>query len=230
VTPPSAEVRSRYARLLGRARRLVRSDPEDLLQEALLIALEAGRSPLADEADAAWCTGVLSLRARARARAAGRRRMRETAWAELRPAATLPATPPVALGPLAGLPPAARQLALLALHGLGGEEIRWLLGLSPAAFRQRVAVLRRALRHWSPEQRAAGLRAPGERPRPSAVGLLRRTLARSLRLPLAAARAVGTHDPDGHPLLLRARDAHVSAIGGNSGAGRRGPLRQGDLR
>jgi RNA polymerase sigma-70 factor (ECF subfamily) len=226
----SAEARSRYSRLLRRARRLERRDPEDLLQEALLIALEAGRSPLADDGDAAWCTGVLSLRARARARAAGRRRSRETAWAELRPAITSSAPLPVPLGPLGALPPSARQLALLVLHGLGGEEIRWLLGLSPAAFRQRVAVLRRALRHWSAEEREAGLGAPGQRPRPLAVGLLRRTLARSLRLPIAEAPAVGTHDPDGHPLLLRARSAHASADGGNQGGGRWGPLQEGDLR
>lgn len=194
-------------------------EAEDLLQDVLLAAIEAGR------ADDAWLHGALRKRAAFLARGAIRGRRREdaaTAWLEDRDERGIgpdvgdgDAASVTALALLASrLPPASRQVLALAVHGLGPGEIQWLLRTSPAALRQRLAVIRRALR---------GLPAParneieGRWPRralPAAhdprFGLRRRVLVSTGR----ALSAAGSHDPDGH-LLLVAGSAHVSVPVGN---------------
>lgn len=196
-----------YRQLLAQARRLTRDAEEarDAVQETLLAALQAGRG------EPAWLAGVLRNQAAMLARGSGRRRLREAMAAvheDLQPLE--PEPDPTA--PLRALPPAARRVAVLALHGLGAEEIRWILGLTPTAFRQRLTSIRKSLAALPREQRAesmalAYLRDPA-RSVPLQFGLVRRALKAALR-----GEALGTHDPDGH--LLVVRRAHNPALRGN---------------
>ncbi len=197
--------------LLSTARRLSRreADAEDLVQEVLLAAWRAGR------ADPPWLFGALRRQAALQARSAARLRRRETAATEgAGEAAPEPApAPPAKPGWLHRLPPASRRVAVLALHGLAAEEIRWLLGITPAAFRQRLAGIRRALATLAPEQRAESLALARVRDPARAAdlqfGLVRRALRAAMR-----GGGLGTHDGDGHLLVLNGR-AHVPARGGN---------------
>lgn len=203
-----------YRDLLAQARRVTRNAEEarDVLQESLLLAVEAGRS------EPAWIAGVLRNRALMLARGSARRRRREAAGVDLAPeqadtacGGALVAGDPRRL--LQRLPPAARRLAVLSLHGMSGDEIRWILGLSPAAFRQRLTSIRRCLAAMPGELQAQGValaqvRDPA-RCAPLPFGLVRRALKAALR-----GAALGTHDPDGHLLVLRPI-AHISPGGGN---------------
>ena len=175
-----------YRQLRNEARRHARKpeDSDDLLQDALLIALENGRD------DPAWLCGVIRNQATMQARSAIRRRRREAATAEV---ATVEAeisrdpdrTQPSAVALLERLPPAARRVAVLALHGLNAEEIRRILGLSATAFRQRLTSIRKTLAMLAPAQRAeamalAYIRDPA-RSADVQFGLVRRTLIAAVR-------------------------------------------------
>ena len=124
-----------YRRLREEACRHARRahDADDVVQDALLIALEQQRSD-----DPAWLAGVIRNQAAMQARSAIRRRRRETAVAvddiALGPEHGSGQVPRSASALLARLPPAARRVAVLALHGLNAEEIRWVLGINAAAF------------------------------------------------------------------------------------------------
>lgn len=196
-------------RLRAQAARLSRrsADVDDLVQDVLVAALLAGR------ADPAWLAGTLRRQAALAARGAGRRRRREAdAGAALHSPAPERATEAPVLPPM---PPSARSVARLALHGLGADEIRWLLRIPPQAFRQRLAAIRRAVAA-APDAVQATLRAfaeapaPTRRPTPFAMGPARRVLKAALR-----DETFGIHDPDGHLLLVR-RGAHVPPGGGNT--------------
>lgn len=196
--------RTVYAELRAQARRLSRNadEAEDLVQDTLLAAVEQGRLP--SRGDGAWLAGVMRRQAALRIRGETRRRRRER-QADLRPGAgAWTAGVPRSLPPrafLRRLPPASRQVAVLALHGLDPAEIRWILGLDAAAFRQRLARLRRVLATLDPgddaEAREAARSGPA-RTGELAFGRIRRILKAALRGP-----ALGTHDPDGHLLVVR---------------------------
>ncbi|KAF1686536.1 transcriptional regulator [Pseudoxanthomonas broegbernensis] len=206
--------RAGYLALLAQARRLSRGEDEarDLVQDTLLAAIERGRC------EPAWLAGVLRRRAAMHVRGEVRRRRRErdaaTGLAAGPADSALPGAGPDAPDAsfLRALAPASRQLAVLALHGLAAEEIRWILGLEPAAFRQRMSRLRRALEGLDGTLRRQAAEAAGHPPRRSAdlaFGRVRRALKAALRGP-----ALGTHDPDGHLLVLR-RPGHDRACRGN---------------
>lgn len=200
-----------YRDLLAQARRFTRSvdEAQDLVQDVLLVALQSGRS------EPAWLAGVLRRQAAMAVRGVVRRRRRE-AGAAVDEAGETP--PPAAADPAAllqRLPPAARRVAVLALHGLNADEIRWILGLAPTAFRQRLTSIRKALAALPPEQRAESLalayvRDPG-RTVELQFGLVRRALKAAMR----AGEGLGTHDADGH-LIVIGTGAHGSRRGGNA--------------
>jgi hypothetical protein len=100
----------------------------------------------------------------------------------------------------AGLPPALARTARLISAGCTREELRWLLGISDAALRQRLAALRRVAR-------------PTDVPPPSTVlpqGTARpHLLAAMKRLPSAH---LGSHDPDGYLFSIR---PHIRPPHGN---------------
>ncbi|KAF1720374.1 RNA polymerase sigma factor [Pseudoxanthomonas wuyuanensis] len=204
-----------YRQLRAQALRLSRraDEAEDLLQDTLLAALEAGRS------EPAWLAAVLRRQAALAARTAMRRRKRE----ELAAAGAETVQPATAAESAGGantrtwlqqLPAAARQVAVLALHGLSADEIRWILRLPAAAFRQRLTSIRRRLGQLPPELRADSLALAYVRdPARSAdlqFGLVRRALKAAMRV----GEGLGTHDADGHLILIDAR-AHTSGLRGN---------------
>ncbi len=182
--------------LLAIATRMAgRANAEDIVQDALVTAIEAGRHDLADPANAAWLRGVVRNRARMHLRTARRRQVRETKW-------QAPAPAPQNIEPseiaeiIAGLPPALKSLAALVLTGHNRREIAYLLDLPDSALRQRVSALKRHMR-------ARGLVAPTE-----LIGLnldLAYGRIREALLP-ALARHEGyfaSHDPDGHLFIVR---------------------------
>lgn len=204
--------------LYAQARRLAKrpADADDLVQETLLAALQAGRS------DLPWLSGVLRNQAALQARSAVRRRRRESLDAIAREAmveervseAADHDAPPPAPDWLRRLPPASRKVAVLALHGLSAEEIRWLLGISPAAFRQRLTGIRKALAGLRPAERSESLALAYVRDPARSADLQFGLVRRALRAAMSGGEGLGTHDGDGHLLVIRTR-AHTSDAGGN---------------
>lgn len=168
---------------------------EDVVQEALLIALEQGRLDLEDAETGRWLCGVVRNRARMLARTARRRRHREGAWQAIRPERGMPdgaGLPEV----LEGLSPALKTLAALVLTGHNRREIAFLLDLPDTALRQRVSALRRHLR-------ARGLMAPEELTGLNldlTYGRIRDALLPAL---LRHGGIFASHDPDGHLFVVR---------------------------
>lgn len=193
-----------YRRLRNRARRHTRrgQDADDLVQDVLVAALEAGRF------DAPWLEGVMRNQAALSARSAGRRRRREAATGiSDQTSFTEPATnaPIDAQALLDRLPPAARRVAVLALHGLGPEEIRWILGLTLAALRQRLTRIRRQLGELPPALRAEALALAYVRDPARSVDLQFGLIRRALKAALLGRAGLGTHDADGHLIVIRGR-------------------------
>lgn len=184
-----------HAQLTAIARREAGNLAEDVVQDALLIAVTAGRHDFEVLANARWLAGVVRNRARMAARTERRRRTRDDAWSTFRkPAASTEV--PTFEDILDGLSPALRTFAALVLSGQNRREIAYLLGLPDTALRQRISALRR---HLS----ARGLAAPEE-----LLGLnLNLTYGRLRAALLLALRRQGgsfaSHDPDGHVFLVR---------------------------
>lgn len=200
-----------YLGFLRSARRRSRraDEADDLLQTALLAALEAQRGDMTRAENRRWLAGVLRNRALHEARSAARRRQRESAYA-LRCAGE-ESGPEAQPDPfVTALPPALRTTALLALTGHTKAEIAWLLGLSDPALRKRISEIRR---RW----RQSGHRAPpglGEPRGDLSFGLVRRALIGRVQ---AADVVLASHDPDGHLFVVAsqiagARQPRVSGI------------------
>ena len=199
-----------YRQLRAQALRLTRrvEEAEDLVQDTLLAALQAQR------ADLPWLTGVLRHQAAMAARTAVRRRRRETQLTNDNEASPAEAPVPASRTWLATLPPSARRVAVLALHGLSADEIRWILRIEPTAFRQRLTRIRKALGELAPELRAQGLALAYVRDPVRSVELQFGLVRRALKAAMEAGEGLGTHDADGHLLVIVAR-AHTTASRGN---------------
>jgi RNA polymerase sigma-70 factor (ECF subfamily) len=206
-------LRAQALRLCRRA-----DEADDLVQETLLAGVLAVRH------DMPWLSGVLRRQAAMAARSGARRRRREAL-------AVVPAEdvfePPDSyesarmLRPpawLAALPPSARRLAVLALHGLSADEIRWILRIPDTAFRQRLTRIRKALAAQSPSVRAESLALAYLRDPVRSADLPFGLTRRALKAAMQAGEGLGTHDPDGHLILIDGR-AHTSPSGGNPGTG-----------
>lgn len=202
--------RTTYLRLLRDARRRTRraGEEEDLLQTALLAAIEASRGDMTCSENRRWLGGVLRNRALHEARSAARRRRRETVYAQEMAGAGGAAADPCEF--VATLPATLRTTTLLIVTGHTRPEVAWLLGVSDAALRKRVSEIRRRCQQ-------SGLRgALGEAALQGdlAFGLLRRALIGAVGSTQAV---IGTHDPDGHLLVMssqndRARQLRASSI------------------
>lgn len=180
-----------FSDLHALARRVSRraEEADDLVQDALLTALESGRTNLAAPETRRWLAGVIRNRAAFDARTSARRRRRETGWSEAQPATA--ASTEVSAPELAHLSPALRVTALLALSGHTRQEIGWLLNLSDTALRQRISQLKRALdASPTPDAVLTG---------PLAFGRIRRALLGPTRRPDAI---LASHDPDGHLFVV----------------------------
>lgn len=189
-----------YVDLLRQARRVVRraDEAEDLVQTALLAAIEAGRTDLTDPDNRRWLAGTIRRRAAFDARSAARRRIRETRFAL--PEVDTAETEKLPLAFVATLSPSLRTTALLALTGHTRQEIAWLLRLSDPALRQRIAEIRKL---W----RRAGGGAFSEIP--GLAGTLSfGQLRKALMHPVMRGDAVlASHDPDGNLFVISSRSA-----------------------
>ena len=200
-----------YFDLLRFARRQTRraAEAEDLLHEALIVALKAGRFPTGS--DRAWFCGVLRKLAAMQARTAARRFRREQ-QADAPETEEGPSADPLAFA--ATLSPSLRIVMLLAIAGHNRLEIRHLLGISDEALRQRILMLRRAWRdagHVESSLQLSGLRYPLE------SGRIRQAL---LPITRGGRAAFASHDPDGHLFAANfsPRASHETATGGNKPA------------
>lgn len=190
-----------FADLHALARRATRraEEADDLVQTALLAALESGRTDLAAPETRRWLAGVIRNRAAFDARTSARRRRRESNWsADFLPHAqrggggSPQSGETVGATEIAALSPALRITALLALSGHTRQEIGWLLNLSDDALRQRISQLKRALAN-------AGAAANADPTGALAFGRIRRALLGPARRENAF---LASHDPDGHLFVV----------------------------
>jgi RNA polymerase sigma-70 factor (ECF subfamily) len=193
-----------YRDILRVARRFTRSADEarDLVQDVLVIALARGFEDWPSAERRGWLRGVVRKRAAFLVRGETRRRRREELPEGVGHRAGSWAWHP---GFLAALPPSLRVVAALASADLCAAEIRWLLGLSNAALRQRLSALRCAVRA---EAEPPTLAAPEPQ---LSFGAHRALLLASLRRQRSPALA--THDPDGHAILLRLNAHRIRPLG-----------------
>lgn len=208
----------------------VEREAEDLLQDALLVAVEEGRTDLDVDANRAWLAGVIRNQGAMHARTAVRRKEREKQFdASAKPADTSTGAESSEQAEtssseaverlLQSMSPAARQVAVLVLHGMDRAEIRAALALPDTALRQRFTSIRRALAPLPNDLQQDALAAAYARRRDRAamfpVGLIRRALLRHLGTYEQGEEAeddpsprpdVGTHDPTGHLFVIHPRD------------------------
>lgn len=187
---PRARAAAPYDRLLALARRhsRTRDEAEDLAQAACLAAVASGRRDFSDERVMAWLAGTLRNLGAMQARSAVRRRSREAEYVRR---VTLTLGDDLPIPDPAGLPPALARTARLISAGCSREELRWLLGISDTALRQRLTALRRVAR-------------PAHAPRGSTAlpqGTVRPHLLVAMRRVPSA--HCGSHDPDGYAFSVR---------------------------
>lgn len=191
-----------YRHWLKIAHRFAPTEADDLLQTCLLIAVEQQRLDFEDESNRKWFTGVLRNQARMTARSQRRRQQREEQ-------STRPEShPPTAFASihdrlLDRLTPATKQVAILALAGLDRDETCHLLALSATAFRQRLTAIRRALRTLPPDLQQEALALAYHRQAQHADSLMLGLIRRALLHWLQHEGELGTHDPDGHLLVIK---------------------------
>ncbi len=186
-----------YSQLAAIARRESQDagSAEDLVQEAMLAAVLAGRTNFQSPATARWLAGTVRNQARMAARGAMRRQHRDEEWRAL----TEEKEQAGSVGFetfLTALPPALRTLAALILAGYNRREVAHLLRLSDTALRQRIAALKR-------RTTAAGLVPPLGMPGLNldlAYGRIRDALLPKL---LHHGGVFASHDPDGHLFVVR---------------------------
>ena len=206
-----------YADLQTLARRYSRVEHEtnDLLQEALIIAISANRYDFSVSKNRAWIHGVLRNLARQKARSAVRQKQRDGNYSAhneheaVQPSdiLDLDANNPTRQF-MHRLSPASRTVAVLILHGLNRAEITALLDLSTTAFRQRLRTIRKALAPLPAATRqeimATAYASRHGQNTQLPLGLIRTALLMRLDQELEQGnRALGTHDPSGHPIVIR---------------------------
>jgi RNA polymerase sigma factor (sigma-70 family) len=201
---------ARMSELRRAARRASRvpEEADDLLQDALLEFLRAGRHDRGEGDNMAWLHGVMRNLGAMASRTAVRRKSREGLWIDQQPLTELPvwwSTDGRELDAiLQALPLSLRRVAQLALSGHDRLEIAWLLGLREDTLRQRISVLRRRLAGLDREMVGSVFEAGGASSGQAALppgwplDLLRRAL-----LPVARRfDGAGVCDPDGHLMVL----------------------------
>jgi RNA polymerase sigma-70 factor (ECF subfamily) len=190
-----------------------RDEAEDLLHESLLAAVQARRTDLSDEHNRAWLAGTIRNKAMMAARTAGRRKRRESAAGAPELAPPQPALAAADEGTyqaIRALPAGARIVAILALHGLTREEIACALDLAPEALRQRLTTLRKRWGDLSQDVREEAIDRAHARRRTLGQALESGLIRRALLAFLHEQPGVGTHDPDGHLIILDTRPSRTA--------------------
>jgi DNA-directed RNA polymerase specialized sigma24 family protein len=199
-------------KLRAQALRLSRSadDADDAVQETLLASIQNNRY------DMPWLYGVLQKQVAMQIRTKIRRRRREEIIIDEADSADMEAsnTNQQVFTLIRSLPKALRQVAVLAMHGLNAEEIRYLLSAAPTAFRQRLTAIRKSLGKLSEEQAREAMAIAYVREPNRSVELQLGLIRRALKAALYGSQCLGTHDLDGHLIIIR-RDAHTFAPHGN---------------
>ena len=114
----------------------------------------------------------------------------------------------------------AASLAGLSLRPAAGTRtvppgaIRWILAVTPTAFRQRLTSIRKALGTLPPELQSEALALAYVRDPARSVDLQFGLVRRALKAALGGRPGLATHDADGHLLVIR-NDAHTRAPRGN---------------
>ena len=194
-----------YTQLLQYARKVTRhsDEAEDLLQVILLSAVEAGRTDLSCTDNRRWLFGALRKRAAFDARSAVRRQKREASSILTEE----PSEEPQAENQISTtdfvntLPPSLRTAALLALAGHTKAEVAWLLRISDAALRQRIAQIKRRWRQFDGRHVSGLPSLKGE----LAFGQIRQAL---LKMSRHNSVILASHDPDGHLFVVSSQNAH----------------------
>lgn len=172
-------------------------EAEDLLQTALLAAIETGRADMSCVDNRRWITGVLRNQSAFTARSAVRRRKREASVAylgSLPPESAVPTTDFIN-----SLPPSLKTTALLALTGHTKAEMAWLLRVSDSALRQRIVQIKR---RWQQFDGRHVLELKGLK-EGLAFGQIRLAL---LKAPCRDKVTLASHDPDGHLFMATSQN------------------------
>ena len=188
-----------YPELLQYAHKVaLRTDEaEDLLQTALLAAIEAGRTDMTCINNRRWLIGAIRNRSAFDARSAVRRRKRETSFSYLN---SSPEVSSISTTKFVNtLPPSLKTTALLALTGHTKTELTWLLRISDPALRQRIVQIKRRWRNFDGRHISElnGLKES------LAFGRIRQAL---LKAPLQDNVVLASHDPDGHLFMIRSQN------------------------
>lgn len=200
-----------YIEFLRQARQYSKraDEAEDLLQTVLLSAVETGRTDLSLAENRRWLMGAIKKRALFDARTAGRRRKREIESVDLLfpdvdqsvylQAEESSQSDICPLQFVRSLSPALRTTALLALSGHNKAEIAWLLRLSDAALRQRIAGIKRLWVAQNGQDLSTTSGLKGSLP----FGRIRRALLKPVRQRDAL---LASHDLDGHLFILSSQN------------------------
>lgn len=205
-----------YSHLLNTARSIAYSadEAQDLLQEALIIAITENRLDFSLQSNQKWLAGVMRKKALQESRTISRRKKRDEVYTSAKPQISgasqvedVDHSKDTLNTFLNSLAPAARKVAILIMHGLNRSEICTLLSLKDTAFRQRLTTIRKALGPLPPamQQEVMALAYASRHKRDASaislpVGLIRKALLRSLTNDTQ--RSLGTHDPSGHLIVV----------------------------
>ncbi len=187
-----------YQALLEIAKRYTRKshEAEDLLQDALLVAVNADRFDFSQDNNQKWMHGVLRNLAKQHARSAQRRKDRDFSFGEAKETEVESNSEEVnliggadALQSVLGLlGPAAKKVAVLSMQGLNRKEICDLLDISDATLRQRLASIRKALgpvsealKHEAVAMAYISRQKKGQLSSDLPLGLIRKALIRRLK-------------------------------------------------
>lgn len=180
-----------YTELLQYAYKVARrtDEAEDLLQNALLAAIEAGRADISCMGNRRWLMGVLRKQSAFDARTALRRRKREASLVYADNSQVETRAPTTKF--VRTLPLSLKTTALLALTGCTKAEVAWLLRVSDTALRQRIVEIKRRWRHYD-GRHVSEVRGLKEG---LAYGRIRQALLKVARRDKVI---LSSHDPDGH--------------------------------
>jgi RNA polymerase sigma-70 factor (ECF subfamily) len=188
-----------YANLLRYAYKVTlhKEEAEDLLQTALLVAVEAKRSDLTCVKNRRWLMGVLRNQSVFNARSAARRKKREATLTNTNNIHTY--NDETATYFIDSLPPSLKTTALLVLTGHCKKEIIWLLRVSDAALRQRIAEIKRRWQQTGARQILELEGLAEDLP----FGQIRKAL---LNAPCRDEATLASHDPDGHLFMVTSQN------------------------